>query len=396
MRLLLPSLAALCAAFFVYGCQSDPPAPNASNATGSESAQRNANGALTEEVIYLVMVDKLNLREEPSKSAKVIAQFPEGALVTGQGEVSANKEQVTLRGMIYNEGYAKVKGYSASGAAGWAYNGALQKIYIGQAANRPDTAQLTAFNTFLRGLDSKQIGSGKKLWDYLAEHAPQGSLADAFYVLSERFLKRMELEGAYYKVTENMRWSNKDMEDISKHLYQYKNPSTRIFQENGFRLETAEGMVFPVPDPVRLHDFFAPKVTPSMKRYLDQKLIESNEQAWNDGGIILPLDQLAERSIFWETFNRDNPGFLLSQETADSERWLRNSLLIGSDNTPAFTYENMQVDSEYQKIWKTILEKYPGTKLAEEVKKFSDLVAAEGNKRTEKVEKYISDHLINQ
>jgi hypothetical protein len=398
MRFLFLQPAAVCAAFFICGCQSNTQTPNAVPSAKSEAASEKSVAAAPEELLYMVMVDKLNVREQPSKSGKVITQFAEGAVISGTGEISDNKEEVTLRGMIYNEGYAKVQGYNSAGPAGWAYLGGLQKIYVGPAGTRPNVEQLTALNAFIRGLNPKQLISGKRLWDYLQAHfaQAQGSLADAAYVLSEQFLKRMEIEGGYYKITEKIDWSNEEMEAIWKHTYDYKRPAVKIFLENGFRLETSEGMVFPIPDPVRLHDFFAPKTTPAMKMYLDQSLIEANEQAWNDGAIVLPLDKLAERGILWENFNKTHPHFILSQQTQESERWIRNVMVMGSDNSPIFDYESGKVNSEVQNVWKTILTKYPDSRMAAAVKEFSELVTAEGGKRTEKVEKYINDKITNE
>ena len=385
-------LAAFSAAFFINACQ-QPADKTAAPGTESSSAS-NTTAPRPEMLLYAVMVDQLNLREQASKAGKVIAQFPEGSFVIGSGEYSANKEEVTLRGVIYTEPYTKVTGTTAEPKNGWAFLGALQKVYAGTSASSPDLSTLTQLTTFLKSLNVKQIDSGKKAWDYVKSHFAdtKGPLADAAYILLDQFLSRMEVEGEYYKPMEAIQWTPEDQESVYKYQFNYqKYPATRAFPANGFRLETAEGMVFPVADPMQLHAFFAPRATPEMKTYLDQELqIEQNEHAWEDGGIVIPMEQLMDRCVFWERFNQSNPNFVLSEETRHSEKWIGDTFISGANNTPAFDYETGAVSPEYLKVWAYALEKYPQTKIAARIKEFTALIAAEGNKRTPKVEAYIS------
>jgi hypothetical protein len=162
--------------------------------------------------------------------------------------------------------------------------------------------------------------------------------------------------------------------------------------ENGFRLATAEGTVFPIVDWAKLADFFENKVTPPMKNYLMETLAERRETGFEDGGITIGLDKLAERAIFWEKFNDQNPYFVLSAETAENERWLTLVLLNGSDNTPAYDFETKAARDEFKNNWNQIIQKYPGSALATNVKALMDVYAASGWKRTAKVEEFLSKY----
>lgn len=52
-----------------------------------------------------------------------------------------------------------------------------------------------------------------------------------------------------------------------------------------------------------------------MKEYILQNVAEQKDNAFDDGGITIGLDTLAERAIFWEKFNRQNLYFVRHEET---------------------------------------------------------------------------------
>ena len=345
--------------------------------------------AKPEVFLYVTTVDKLNLRDQPGKNGQVIAQLAEGEFVDGTGEVSENKEEVTLRDIMYLEPYFQVVTRASEPKTGWVFGGALQRVYAGSRPEIPDLEKLASFTGFLKTLDAKKLDSGKKAWDYVSANfsSANGSLADAGFILLEQFLFRMEREGEFYTLTEKMEWKSEDYEAIANHKFDMgKNPVTQSLAENGFELAQGEGMVFPVVDWNRLQAFFGAKVTPAMKVYLDQEVKEGDQPAWDDGGIIISLEELADRAAFWEKFNRENPHFALTEETKESERWTRLVLVSGADNTPIYNSENQDITNDYKSVWAYIQQKYPGTKLAGSTKEIADLCAAEGWKRTKKVE----------
>lgn len=339
--------------------------------------------------LYIVKVDKLNLRDQPNKSGKVITQFKEGDFVEATGEVSATKEKATLRGIEWNEPYYKVTSTTPEQHTGWVYGGALQRVYSGPRATSPDLGKLTQLSMFLKTLDVKKLESGKQAWDYVKTNIAdsKGTLADASFVLLENFLFRMETEGELYNITEKIKWDDEDYQAISSKRFDVsKHPDTKKITDNGFRLATGEGMVFPVVDWNKLSDFFVGKVTPPMKSYLQQKTIEETKAAMSDGGFIIPIQEVADRAVFWEKFNQDHPYFVLNEETKESQRWMLHSLTNGANNTPVFNSETKMVQDEFAKMWKYVQDKYAGTAAAKRVKEFSNLVTAEGGKSTKKVE----------
>ena len=386
----IQTLALLALAALFFSCKQDAkqaattPAPTAPEATAPTVAK-------PESYLYAVAVDKLNLRDQPNKAGKVLAQFAEGEIVEGTGQVSANKEEATLRGITWTEPYFEVKSPTAGQPNGWAYGGALQPIYAGQRTGSPDIGKLKALNAHFKTLNTKQLESGKKAWDFVKTNfaTATGSTADAAFVLLEKFLSRMEREGEFYKMTEDFKWAEGEYEAISNETFDpNKYPHTKTIIQNGFRLEAGEGMIFPIPDWAKLAEFFAPKTTPAMKSFIEQEFLEQKDQAWSDGGIIISLEKLADRGAWWERFNHENPYFPLHSQTIESERWPRLVLINGSDNTPIYDYDSQSITEDSKKVWAYIQQKYPGTKLAAAAKQMAELCAAEGWKRTKKVEEF--------
>lgn len=346
--------------------------------------------------LYAVAVDKLNLRDQSNKGGKVITQFAEGDFVEGTGEVSANKEEVTLRDIPYNEPYFKVTSTTPEQHNGWAYSAALIPVYAGPRATSPDLGRMVQFSTFLKTLNVKKLESGKKAWDYVTQNLPgvQGTMADAVFILLERFLFRMETEGEFYTMTEKIKWTDAEYSAVDEEKFDMnKYPATRQLSENGFRLEVGEGLVFPIVDWTRLASAFATKVTPPMKNYIEETSREQNNRMWDDGGIVIPLEEVADRAVWWEKFNRSNPYFVRSEEAKYTQKGLIFMMICGADNTPVFQGEKLTVSEDYKKAWAYVQQKYAGTELGKSVKEMADLVAAEGNQKTPKVDALMQKYM---
>ncbi|MEO6759501.1 MAG: SH3 domain-containing protein [Saprospiraceae bacterium] len=377
------------ALLFALACTNNAPSGTTATTAPVPGADTPPPSAKPEVYLYVNKVDKLNLRDQPNKGGQVITQLKEGEFVESQGEKSANKEMAVLRGIEWNEPYYKVTTTTPQQQTGWAYGGALKPVYSGPRNTSPDLGKLTPFSMYLTGLDTKKLESGKQAWSYVTANFgdTKGTLADAAFLLLQQFLFRMETEGEYYKMTEKVKWAEDDYQAIAGKTYDLtKNPVTKTLLDNGFVLEVGEGMIFPIVDWKRLRNFFQDKVTPPMKNYLQQTEVENSKNAYGDGGFVIPMNEIADRAVFWEKFNRDHPYFVLQEETQNSELWMRHSLTNGADNTPVFDYETKQVLPEFSQMWQYVLQQYPGTEAAKRVKEFSELVAAEGGKRSQKVE----------
>lgn len=357
----------------------------------SEQQPANSSSGIPkpEVFLYVVEVDNLRLRDQPGQSSQVVTQLKQGTVVEGLGIESDLQDEVELRGISVRAPYLQVTALAGDKPKGWAFGGALTHLYAGTRADMPDTERIAAFAAYLKTLDHKILNSGGMAWQYAEENFSDVSQpsADAAFVLLERFLRRMGTIGELYKLTENLTFSESEAEAIYQHKFDHsQNPVTTNLLVNGFRIATSEGMYFPITDWNHLQDFFGPRTTASMQKFINQRTAESRNTMFDDGGIVIPLIYLADVAVFWEKFNRENPYFPYHAEARESERWLRLVLVNGADNTPVFSYETNMVSEDFKSVWDYIGQRFPKTELAKRTKEMAEVCAAEGWKHTERVD----------
>lgn len=386
---LLRFLMAVALAIPFFACKSDSPKTTAD----SDAPAR------PELFLYAANVDNLRLRDKPNRNSGVIAQVKEGAMLEGAGNESTNQEEIELRGIPYRAPYYQVTALSGEKPSGWAFGGALTCVYAGTRKDSPDAARIGAFAEYLKALNPKDIAAGGKAWAFVETELADASrpLADAAFVLLERFLRRMETEGEFYKLTENVPFTEADGRDIYTDRFNHdKYPTTALFAANGFRMVFGEGSIFPVVNWSKFQDYFGPRVTQPMQMFINQRTAQQNVPMYDDGGLLIPLEKVADVAVFWEKFNRNNPYFPLGEQCRESERWLRIVLTCGSDNTPVFSSETETVGENFRSAWEYIQQAYPNSSLAKLTRQMADLCAAEGWKRTQKVQDFQNQVLQGQ
>lgn len=391
----------LLGAFLFSHCKNENTATKSTSlptSPGTSVKTPTSNTAKPEIYLYATIYNNMQLRESDNLQAKVVEKLSLGEFLEGTGEKSATPVEVQLGGMNYLEPFIKSTHLTPEEKSGWIYGGGVTTIYAGPRSDAPDIGKLSLFSILLRDLDVKKMDSGKKAWDFVRSNfaTTKGPTADAAYILLERFLSRMEFEGQLYKLTEKVAILNDDWQKINDGTYDFdKNKVFKSLGEAGFRIVSGEGMLFPIPDSRQFNAFFGPKATPAMAQYLNQDMVEQNKTENSDGGIIIPLEEVADRGIFWENFNTANPNFVLHPITLEHEKWRRLSLVNGADNTPVFNSETKAVSDDFKKVWAYILQKYPSSKIAKDVQEISALVAAAGGKCDAKVEKWREDKINN-
>ena len=386
-------LTTLCAvAIGLAACNSEP--KKTTGTTEAKPTELPAPPSATKPEIYLyaTVYDAMLLREQPDQKANIVEKLPFGEFLEGTGEQSANKVEANLGGVNWTEPFVKATHATPEQKSGWIFGGGVQAVYAGPRSTSPDLGKLTQFTMLLKSLNIKKLESGAKAWAFVKANFAdaKGTTADAAFILLERYLRRVEAEGQLYKLTEAMadKFTPEQYDAVYNGTFDMsKTPQLKGIEAAGFLLTTSEGMVFPIADWRQFGAFFADKVTPAMKNYIAQSTAESMKPEQSDGGIIIPLEELADRAAFWEKFNADHPYFVQADIAREHENWGQLSLLAGANNTPAFDYGDVPTANEdFKKVWAYTVQKYPDTKLGKAVKAFADLVAAEGGKRTPKVE----------
>ena len=97
--------------------ENHPTAPVNAGPASMETLETNAQ-------VY-AWVDRLNIRNAPNTSGKIVASATEQEALEFTGEKSTGSETVVLRGVAYHEPWLKVK--TADGTEGWVFGGAIKR-----------------------------------------------------------------------------------------------------------------------------------------------------------------------------------------------------------------------------------------------------------------------------
>lgn len=128
----------------------------------------------------------------------------------------------------------------------------------------------------------------------------------------------------------------------------------------GYKLETAEGYVFPVVDYGKLRAVGEQSST-AMKAYLDLMAMESDDKSASDGGLVIDWDELSRRTLAAESYIiafPDSP----ERKTVE-QRFLQylTFYLVGLPNTPIFDYDTFKLLPEVKAQYETMISSHAGT-----------------------------------
>lgn len=361
------------------------------NPKQAETTTANDQNTEPDFFLYLVHADQLPLRKEASLSAEVISTVPRGTILFGEGVKSDKAVQAALDGQSFKAPFYEVS--NASGIKGWAFGGPVTALYRGPSENKPDVNRISAFSTYLNGLDPTDFKSGGKAWAYVEENLSDanGALADAIFIALETYLQRVGRKSDLANLATPGRFTPTEIEAIFMNTFDAESsPFASALAANGYRMSTADGLIFGVPDLRRFQDFFSPRVSPPMQRYLNQRTSEQRVPLLTDGNIRVSLSNLADLAVFWEKFNREYPKFLKSEETQASEHWFRNAVLRGTDKKPLFDPENKQVNMDFRLTWVYVQNELAGTEVETLVSQLVQLCQESGWVRNKKIDDFLA------
>ncbi len=370
------------AAMVLFSCKNEVKKPDV---TVAQPVPTTAVPTKPEVEMYVAAVDKLRLRETPEANGKVITLLDKFAALTATGKRSDQKVS-----MPFDEFDYFYEMTSADGKTGWVFGPTILKVYAGSKADALG-ADFSGFAAGLGKLPKSSIESGGKAYELLKTMMPKSG--DAAFILTEKMLRDLQFDPKISSMFEGPAITKKLESEGTKvweHTFDHqKYPETKRAADNGFKVTTTEGSYFPTLDYEKLKAAFAGKLTAPTAAWLDQTIAEDLDPSSSDGGLIISLEEVAKRAIFWENWLAANPNHVLADDAALHVKWLNNDLMMGQDNTPMFDYETKKPTAEAQAVWAHILKTYPNSKLATGIGQFMKIVEADGGVRGEKTEAFI-------
>ncbi len=157
-------------------------------------------------------------------------------------------------------------------------------------------------------------------------------------------------------------------------------------REGGYRVETAEGMYFPVIDYGRYRQY-RELVTADLAAYIDLMAVESDRAPAKDAALVIGWDEIVRRALAQESFLR-------TYEDSPRARDIRNLygrylgfLFYGANNTPLFAYDTPTIDTEARAVY-AAPPSGSDSRLGARLREYMDLLAKKGFRLDAEVEEY--------
>jgi hypothetical protein len=125
----------------------------------------------------------------------------------------------------------------------------------------------------------------------------------------------------------------------------------------GYKVETSEGMYYPIVDYSVLYKY-EDKVTTGVQKYLRLMKRQSDIMAYSDAAVVVPWSELGERLLMAEALQDMHLPKGMKERAEMEYKWNFMTFVFGTNNTPVFDYENKTItDPEILSAFKEVGEK---------------------------------------
>ena len=204
------------------------------------------------------------------------------------------------------------------------------------------------------------------------------------------------LEGKYYD-------GNAIQESLSK-IYNAEFDLDKIYEtqdqelksllketrDMGYKVETAEGMFFPVLD----YDYlkkFSPYASDDIKEYIDIMAVESNKVPAKDAALVISWDEVLERALVQEAYIGKYGSSSKIEAVKELQKKYLTFILFGLNNTPLFSYDTKTMDKEAREAYSKAVEGNKDSELMKLLGSYMKVVEKSGYKLTDEVDKFRKD-----
>lgn len=230
---------------------------------------------------------------------------------------------------------------------------------------------LFQYDRFLAGLDTQLIDMGSQAVDtfqQLFKNQPAAVCDTAFYIFNQ-YHQRL-CSWAYEHMDTSVNYEDIVYPEKTKPLSKKQKALKKQLDKNGFYLYGEEGSAYIEQDQHFIAQHFGLYVTVPLKQYLAQLDKEQKEGFSEDAGLTIEANVLAERTVWWENFNKTiaNTSFIYKKEAAFKYNLMVWVLMTGMENTAVndgYANDNDSIPNTYrlydyfQKAWTYVQEKYP-------------------------------------
>ncbi|HHW30603.1 MAG TPA: hypothetical protein GXX20_02845 [Clostridiaceae bacterium] len=157
--------------------------------------------------------------------------------------------------------------------------------------------------------------------------------------------------------------------------------------ESGYKVETAEGMFFPVIN-YEFYKKYSDYVTSDIKEYIDIMAIESSNPPAKDAALVISWEEILNRALTQEKFIIKNESSIRIQDIKNLYNKYMTFTLFGLNNTPLFTYDTKAMDPEAKEVYLRAVEKVEESNFLKTLKEYVELLKKNNYKLTDEVEQF--------
>ncbi|TEB06063.1 hypothetical protein Psch_03105 [Pelotomaculum schinkii] len=165
-------------------------------------------------------------------------------------------------------------------------------------------------------------------------------------------------------------------------------------KNSGYKVETAEGMFFPIID-YSFYKKFSAFVTPDMKDYIDIMAEESDQVPAKDAALVIGWDEVLRRALNQEEFINAYKDSMKVDEVRELYKKYLTFTLYGLNNTPLFSYESKALDPKAREVYENAAANAGNSEFLKTLGGYLDLLKDNNYKLTNEVEKY-RDNVIKE
>lgn len=158
-------------------------------------------------------------------------------------------------------------------------------------------------------------------------------------------------------------------------------------QDNGFKVEQAEGYFFPIID-YSFYQKFSSNATPDMKEYIRIMTEESDKVYAKDAALMIGWDEVINRALSSEEFLKHYADSKKAPYIQSLYERYEVTAMFGMNNTPLFEYDSDTMNEDARKAYEEILAKNSNSEFLKKLSSFMDMVKKNDFKLTEEVDQY--------
>ncbi|OQB14792.1 MAG: hypothetical protein BWY15_00946 [Firmicutes bacterium ADurb.Bin193] len=158
-------------------------------------------------------------------------------------------------------------------------------------------------------------------------------------------------------------------------------------EENGFKIESAEGMYYPIIDYAK-YKGWSNKASEDLKSYISIMAKQSDKPTAKDAALVITWDELARRAVEMERFVEKYPASARFNDIKEKYEYYKTFVFFGLNNTPLFSYDTKVMRNDALLGYKKFLEEGTDSNLAKSLKQFVELAEKNNLKLTKEVEDF--------